>query len=242
MNRQPTATTTILYDNTAVRPDVTADWGFACTVQTPEATVLFDTGTDQEILLSNMDTLGFAPSDFDVVVISHDHYDHTGGLDAITRANPGITVVIPARFSQSSKDRITRTGAKLRQIEGPTQLVPALHTTGQLGDTIVEQALVLQTSDGLVVITGCAHPGVENMVAAAKAALDGDVALVFGGFHLYDAPADVVTATIQRLKALGAGSVAPCHCSGPLAIEMFATAYTDSFVSVGAGWQNTFAL
>ena len=242
MSKEPEARITILYDNTAVRPDVAADWGFACAVETPADTLLFDTGTDAKILLSNMHTLGFAPSDFCAVMISHDHYDHTGGLATIIQAHPDIAVIAPARFSHSFNEAVTRAGATLRQTEGPAEILAGLHTTGQLGDAIVEQALVLQTADGLVVVTGCAHPGVENMVAAAKAALDEDVALVLGGFHLYDTPAAGVRVTIDQLKSLGVQRAAPCHCSGPAAIEIFATVYGDAFVSIGVGWQDTFAL
>ena len=242
MTEQPAARITILYDNTAIRPDVAADWGFACAVETPAVTLLFDTGTDEKVLLRNMATLGFAPSDFHAVMVSHDHYDHTGGLAAIIEAHPGIAVIVPNRFSQGFKEGVRQGGATLREIEGAAELAPGLHSTGQLGDAIVEQALVLDTASGLVVVTGCAHPGVATLVAAAKAALERDVALVLGGFHLYEATAGVVRATIEQLQSLGVARAGPCHCSGPSAIEMFAAAYGGSFVSVGAGWQDTFAL
>ena len=232
---------TVLYDNTALQPDLQPDWGFACAIELAESNVLFDTGTEAQILLGNMNKLGFTPRDFDIVAISHDHYDHTGGLAAVLAGSPDITVVIPSQFSPDFKDRVVGTGAKLAEIDGAGEIAPGLYTCGQRGDGIIEQAVAMDTADGLVVVTGCAHPGVVEIVTQAKAAFDGDIALVMGGFHLMATPVAGVEDIIRKLQMLGVQRAAPCHCTGDAAIEIFAERYGDDFVRIGAGWEREFA-
>ncbi len=232
---------TVLYDNTALQPALQPDWGFACVIELPQNNVLFDTGTEPQILLGNMEKLGFAPRDFDLVVISHDHYDHTGGLAAVLAANPEVTVVVPSRFSRDFKDRVVSTGAKLAEIDGAAEIATGLYTSGQMGNEIIEQAVVMDTADGLVVITGCAHPGVVEIVTQAKTAFAGNIALVMGGFHLMATPVADVADIIRKLQRLGVQRAAPCHCTGDGAIEMFAEHYRDDFIRIGAGWESEFA-
>jgi len=231
---------TVLYDNTSLQPELQADWGFACAIELAESKVLFDTGTDPQILLDNMEKLGFTPRDFAIVVISHDHYDHTGGLAEVLAANPQVTVVIPSRFSPDFKARVVGSGAKLIEIDGAEEIATGLYSSGQLGDGIFEQGVAMETADGLVVITGCAHPGVVEIVKQVKAALGQDIALVMGGFHLTATPLAGVDGIIRELKSLGAQRAAPCHCTGDAAIARFAQRYGNDFIRIGAGWEREF--
>jgi 7,8-dihydropterin-6-yl-methyl-4-(beta-D-ribofuranosyl)aminobenzene 5'-phosphate synthase len=98
-----------------------------------------------------------------------------------------------------------------------------------------EQALVIQTGDGIVVITGCAHPGIVEMVTQARALAGGPVRLVLGGFHLGDKSASQIRSIIADFRQLGVEQVAPAHCTGERAIAMFAALYGDSYIEAGAG-------
>jgi len=72
---------TILYDNTAFRKDLQADWGFSALVEVEDTPkILFDTGGNRKILLSNMGKLGIDPVSIDEIFISHLHFDRTGSL------------------------------------------------------------------------------------------------------------------------------------------------------------------
>jgi 7,8-dihydropterin-6-yl-methyl-4-(beta-D-ribofuranosyl)aminobenzene 5'-phosphate synthase len=104
----------------------------------------------------------------------------------------------------------------------------------------MEQALVVGTAEGLVVVTGCAHPGVVEMVRRAQQVGKGEVALVVGGFHLFGADRGRIAEVIGGLRALGVRRVAPCHCTGDLARRMFAEAFGDDFLPAGAGWSIAF--
>jgi 7,8-dihydropterin-6-yl-methyl-4-(beta-D-ribofuranosyl)aminobenzene 5'-phosphate synthase len=227
-------TFTIIYDNNAHDPSLRTDWGFACLVETGETRVLFDTGGNGTILLDNMGVLGFAPQVIDIVVLSHAHGDHTGGLNALLETGITPTVYVPGSFSAAFKDGVrARTG--LVEVTDPMEIVPGVHTTGEVGSGIIEQALVVQTAEGLVVVTGCAHPGVVEMVRQAKETVEGDVVLVVGGFHLGGASRSQVEGIVADFDDLGVQRVAPAHCTGDGARQTFAEAYGDDCTLSGVG-------
>ena len=73
-------TIVVVYDNYQVNSNLSPAWGFGCVIRTPTQDILFDTGGDSSILLSNMEKMNIDPKDIDIVVISHIHGDHVGGL------------------------------------------------------------------------------------------------------------------------------------------------------------------
>ncbi len=241
-------TITILYDNNEYDERLETAWGFACLVELPpasggpggvEKTILFDTGGDSAMLLRNMHTLGLDPRDVDVVVISHVHGDHVGGLAGFLEENHAVTVYLPQSFPESIKDGTKGAGAELVEVSsqevGPVEICEHVYSTGELGDWIKEQALVIETARGLVVITGCAHPGVVNIVRRAKELTGGEVYLVLGGFHLGSVSAAEIATIVEDFQELGVQKVAPCHCSGDVARRLFEETYGEDFVPAGVG-------
>jgi len=228
-------TITIVYDNNEYDERLETAWGFSCLVEGLEKTILFDTGGDSAMLLRNMRTLGIDPRDVDVVVISHIHYDHLGGLAGFLEENHAVTVYLPKCLPRSIKETVREARAELIEVHEPVQICERVYSTGELGDLIREQSLVIETSRGLVVITGCAHPGVVNVVREAKDLLDGDVHLVLGGFHLCWMNLLQVRSIAEGVKEEGVERVAPCHCSGDLARSTFEKAYGENFILVGVG-------
>lgn len=186
---------TILYDNTTTSTDLIADWGFACLVDTGEHRLLFDTGASPDILRHNMERLGITAADIRDVAISHAHWDHTGGLAAVA-GNTGLRVHAP-------DGAVISCGAAV-QVSGPAEILPGIFSTGPLagaGPAPNEQALVLPSPHGSVVITGCAHPGIPAILDAA--APHGRTAALIGGFHGFD--------DIGRFD--GIGFICPTHCT-----------------------------
>ncbi len=230
---------TIVYENRTQHPDMLSDWGFACIIQGPGATVLFDTGTHAKILLANMAELGFGATDLDAIILSHEHYDHTGGLSGILRENFDITVFAPSAFSQQFKQQVQSVGADLVEVSEPQEMPGGIYSTGPMGDAIIEQSVVMPSTEGLVVMTGCAHPGIVNIVETARDEYGEDVSLVLGGFHLNDTPIHRVDDIIARLQEMQVAQAGPCHCTGDAAIERFADRYGDGFVKAGVGWEWT---
>jgi 7,8-dihydropterin-6-yl-methyl-4-(beta-D-ribofuranosyl)aminobenzene 5'-phosphate synthase len=226
---------TVLYDNYHHSGDLRTNWGFACLVELGGAVVLFDTGGDSATLMYNTDELGVDLARVQALVLSHDHGDHTGGLQGVLERCPGLKVYACDSFSSRTKREVTSGGGKLVEVTGPVEILPGIHSTGALGAAIHEQSLVVDTGKGIVVVTGCAHPGIVGIVRKAKQLANGDVLLVMGGFHLMGASEKLVARAISDLKDLGVQKVSPTHCTGEEAIEQFREAFGDNFIPGGVG-------
>lgn len=226
---------TIVYDNNLYDERLGTGWGFGCLVEAFGKNILFDTGADSPTLLANMETLGIDPKEIDILVLSHIHGDHVGGIWGVLEANSKVTVFLPQSFPASFKEKIKSYGADFVDIFGPTEIGSAVFSTGELGEGIEEQSLVVKTKRGLVIITGCAHPGVVNIVKKAKELFGEKIYLVLGGFHLGGVSDSEILGIIKDLKALGVQKSAPCHCSGDRARELFGKEFGDNYLEVGVG-------
>jgi 7,8-dihydropterin-6-yl-methyl-4-(beta-D-ribofuranosyl)aminobenzene 5'-phosphate synthase len=226
-------TIVITYDNNPYDERLKTAWGFSCLVRLPEKSILFDTGGDSSILLNNMGKLRIDPKEIDIVVLSHIHGDHVGGLLGFLRQNSNVTVYLPKSFSQKFKDEMKSYGAKVEEVHEARELFPGVYTTGELGGGIKEQSLVVRTDQGLVVVTGCAHPGVVKIVQKAKEIANDKVYLVMGGFHLGGASTPQIESIIADFKELGVEKVAPCHCSGDKARRLFQEHYGEDYIECG---------
>lgn len=82
----------VVYDNNPYKAGFTTAWGFACVIKGTEKTILFDTGGNSAVLLNNMQQLGIDPEEIDIVVLSHIHGDHVGGLNGFLKENFNVTV------------------------------------------------------------------------------------------------------------------------------------------------------
>jgi 7,8-dihydropterin-6-yl-methyl-4-(beta-D-ribofuranosyl)aminobenzene 5'-phosphate synthase len=229
--RSDTVRITTVYDNVTLDSNLASGWGFACLVGDD---LLFDTGGDARRLLSNMERMGIDPAGIEAVVLSHAHGDHTGGLGGLLSTNVHPKVYVPRSFPRRFKADV-RSLTTLVEVEGPVEIRPGIHTTGEVGPRLVEQALAVETASGLIIVTGCAHPGVVEMVRQAKETVGGEVALVMGGFHLGSASGRQVKHIITDFRDLGVRRVAPCHCTGGRAMRAFSEEYGDDFIKVGVG-------
>ena len=219
-----------VYDNYQVDPEMKTSWGFATIIKTPRDVILFDTGGNSEILLFNMKKLGIDPASIKKIVISHIHGDHTGGLEGFLDKNPNITVFIPTSFPQSIKDMIIQKGGRFVEISAPEKISDFVYTTGELYGPPKEQSLIVDSKKGLIIITGCAHPGVVNIVERAKELMKRDkVYLVLGGFH------HPPLSCVKEFRELEVEKVAPSHCTGDLVREAFREEYKEDFIEYGVG-------
>jgi len=226
---------TILYDNNPGPAGLATDWGFSCLIQADEQVLLFDTGGDGKLLLANMKKLGVEPVQVKTVLLSHHHRDHLGGLDAFLALHGDVDVYYPATMGTGFADRIRKAGARPIAVTDSTMITPGLYTTGMTGADIPEQALVAETPTGLVVVTGCAHPGIMPMVEKARTIVSGPVRLAFGGFHLFKTNEARLRTMAVAMQAAGVQKIAPCHCSGDKAREVFQQIFRDNYLAVGVG-------
>ncbi len=226
----------VICDNYTTRDDLEASWGFSCLIRYQGRTILFDTGSDSVVLEQNMARLGIDPAGLDLLMISHQHWDHTGGIYAILNANRNLRVFVPCSFSAHFKSDLKRYGAQIIEVQEAHEILPGFFTTGELEGLLPEQAALVRTSSGTLIITGCAHPGIVSIVETAKIILPKDeIALVMGGFHLLHYSDDDILQIIARFKDAGVRYAAASHCSGDRARNLFAREYGDHFIYLGAG-------
>jgi len=225
----------VIYDNRTTREDLYPGWGFSALIDLPAKRILFDTGADGKTLLANMERLKLDPATIDTVFLSHPHGDHTGGLEGLLRVNPQLTIYLGRSFSRGFKKALERPGTEPVEITGPKQLFDGVYTTGELGAVLNEQSLIIDTKNGLLVVTGCAHPGIVKIAKTAVEQLNKKIALLLGGFHLGGTRQAEVYSIIDSLRELGVSRVGPCHCTGDEAIELFKRAYKENFIEVGVG-------
>jgi 7,8-dihydropterin-6-yl-methyl-4-(beta-D-ribofuranosyl)aminobenzene 5'-phosphate synthase len=235
LGRGEEMTFTVVYNNLPYNKSLKTSWGNACLIEGTEETILFDTGGDGSILLSNLKELKIDPSDIDVVVLSHIHGDHIGGLWEFLKENSKVRVYFPDSFPQSFRDNVRSCGAEAISVSQSTEVCKGVYSTGEMGAFIKEQSLIVRTEKGLVILTGCAHPGIVNIVEESQRLLNEKVFLALGGFHLMGYSGKEIQGIIEKLRQMGVEKIAPNHCSGGKAIGMFSKEWGKDFINTGCG-------
>ena len=226
---------TVVYDNNPSVEGLRTGWGFSCLVEGYQRTILFDTGGDSGTLLYNMEKLGIDPAKVEVVLLSHIHGDHTGGLEGFLEKNAKVDVFFLQSFPSNYKKRVKSLGADYVEIGDPIEVCKGVYSTGELGSSIKEQSLVVQRPKGLVIITGCAHPGIVEIIEQVEKSFKEDIHLVMGGFHLLSTSEREIGKIVQDFRRLGVVKSAPCHCSGDECRELFEREYKEDFIKLGVG-------
>lgn len=191
---------TILYDNDALVADLETGWGFSCLLEKDGERLLFDTGWDGDLLVHNAERLGIDLGSVRSIFISHDHWDHIGGLARMLRFGANPRVFVPASLSKRLKGEISSKATLVEVTESQT-LGLGMFSTGQMGESPKEQSLLIEEEGGVTVITGCSHQGLENVLDFARN--KGKIKAVIGGFHNFN-----------KLNAFEfAEQIFPCHCT-----------------------------
>jgi 7,8-dihydropterin-6-yl-methyl-4-(beta-D-ribofuranosyl)aminobenzene 5'-phosphate synthase len=228
-------TVKVIYDNYTNVDGLKSDWGYSIVIEGLEKDILFDTGTKPEIFDFNFRKMGIDASTMDIIVFSHEHGDHTQGLPAFVKMKKDIPVLIPVSFSESFKKRMIGFGLDPVLVNKPAEICDNLYTSGEFAYQIPEQALVMNTRNGLVVMTGCSHPGIDDMLKEINSAFNKNIYMVFGGFHLLDKSEKEMNAIISEMKAIGVVKCGATHCTGEKQIKMFREAFGNDYFELGAG-------
>lgn len=220
--------------------ELSALWGVSILIETKDSKVLLDTGQSYSSLRDNSLALNKDLSEVDFVVISHDHWDHVGGLSYIEEVNPGVTVYVPSLMDSQTFNTINQSDLNVIKINETTIIQPGFAIIGELNGPPYEQALVVNVKDvGLVCFVGCSHPGVENLVEKATTDLEHDPYMVIGGFHMGNTIEQEIHDTIERLLELGVKKIFPIHCSGDLFRQYMADHYPQQYGQAHVGFQMT---
>jgi 7,8-dihydropterin-6-yl-methyl-4-(beta-D-ribofuranosyl)aminobenzene 5'-phosphate synthase len=228
-------TVKVIYDNYSKAKEMKADWGFSIVITGLDKEVLFDTGTKPSIFESNLSHSGIDASGIDLLVLSHEHGDHTGGISSFVKMKTGIPVIFPHSFSDGFRQKMEKYGLKPLLVKDPAMICNHLYTSGEFSFSIPEQALVIDTKKGLAVITGCAHPGIIEMLKEIKTKFNKNIYMVMGGFHLMNKTDREMNDIISGMKALGVVRCGATHCTGDRQIKMFREAFGENYFELGAG-------
>lgn len=223
----------IIYDNCKANEGFQEGWGFSCLVDFGDRKILFDTGADSQAFFSNLQKLNIQCDEITDVVFSHKHSDHvTGFEEVIGKLKNDSRLFLPKRFPAKKIPPIIQTEIveDLKEIDSG---IYSLVLKG--GFRLYEQALLIETKKGLIVITGCAHPGIIRLLQEAQKRLKQPIYLVLGGFHLFRNKPSQIDEIVNQFKTLNVQIAAPCHCTGSSAIERFHQAFPDSFYKIGTG-------
>jgi 7,8-dihydropterin-6-yl-methyl-4-(beta-D-ribofuranosyl)aminobenzene 5'-phosphate synthase len=265
----------ILVDNAVARAGLTVEHGLSMWITVSGKRILFDSGVG-DALPVNTAAMGVDLTLTDAVVLSHGHYDHTGGLSHVFNsgatpqiyAHPsiaqarygclktpphkpiGMRVEVAEALSARTSDIMLTTEptrvAERVWVTGPIPRRTAFEDTGgsfyidkacRTQDLIEDdQALWIETLEGVVVVLGCAHSGVVNTLdyIAELTEVEGFRAVI-GGMHLLNASEERLAATIEALERFNPKLIAPCHCTGEHPLSVLAERFAGEFVHVGAG-------
>ena len=229
---------TVVYDNhPPAATGLQSSWGFSCAIEGFDRTVLFDTGTSGPILMDNLAALSFDPAQFDAIVVSHGDWDHLGGLWNMLAATRNLEVYLPTSLSRHLKDEVRDRGARPVSVgPDPVRVCPGLLLGGEMEGPRREQALLLEVDRANIALTGCAHPGIVDIVRHLRELASKPLPmLAMGGFHLKDRSADEIAGIIQQLETLGVRWAAPTHCSGNLAETLFSERYGSRRIALRPG-------
>ena len=240
---------TILYDAFGESKELTMDWGFSAFVEHNGKRILFDTGNDAAIFEHNVKALGVDLTKLDFVVISHRHADHATGLRYVLRVNPFLRAdeSLPAKmryFGGTEPEHFT--SGKLYDtgnfvlVNQLTEVLPGIFlvpTISQKKGTmeLPELTLAIKGPNGLMLVDGCSHAGIEAILEAASA-VDPRTEIVFGGLHLVTTPVEEIDVLVENLKTKWkVQKIAPGHCTGEPAFARLKKAYGENFLYAGLG-------
>lgn len=261
---------TILYDAFGTMPALRKDWGYAALVEAGGKRILFDTGNNGDTLALNAKALSIDLARLDMVVMSHRHGDHMGGLAYLLSVNPKVPIYAPKegfgvyggdlpgsfyrrdeslaprqRYYDGKPPELMRfgaawPGAEFRLVDKSLEVAPGLHLISLVSDKpgtleLRELSLAIQTPEGLAIVVGCSHPGIDRIVDAAVK-IDPRVRLIAGGLHLVvskDEDIDKIIGTLRGSHKVG--FIAPGHCTGEPSFAALAKAFGDHFLYAGLG-------
>lgn len=250
----------ILSDNSVLKPrpmGLRAEWGFSASIND----VLFDAG-QTGISYDNAHLLGL-DIEFDTIVLSHGHYDHSGGLPRFLNGNPKLYLHPDAWKARShegtyigmpfTKEKI-ESSAEIIEHREPIEVAENIHATGEVPrknkdnpvgkksengklvrDQILDdQSLAIKTEKGIALILGCCHAGLKNTIEYSEEILDDEVRIIIGGTHLRAMEEDEVYEIAEWLSKK-IDLIAPTHCTGFEAEEILSSVLQDKFKAVGVG-------
>ena len=231
---------TIIFDNNKYDKTLQEGFGFSCFLEFGDKKILFDTGGNRDAFSNNIEKLNIDLKQITHVVLSHKHFDHLAGFEEIlTKVASNTPIFLPDFFPENLTQKIPNNLNTIivKSFLEVSEDIFLLTLKGEYNSKeIYEQSMILDTPKGLVVITGCAHPGIIKILNAIQEKFPNkDIYFVMGGFHFYKSWFWTSAKAVRQFKKLKVGKVAPCHCTGDTASKQFQKQYRENFIKIGAG-------
>lgn len=229
----------ILVDSSAVSDKFKTAWGLSILI---DDFFLFDTGPDYSILSANLNNFGIKP-DITEVFISHIHNDHVGGLSGVLENYDVKNVYLPEVKNECVK-KYKKSGVKIYALNSFRKIKSnknyEFYTSGSFyvvykGFKFYEHLLVIKTNRGLYVFVGCSHFGIANIISRIKGFFKDEIYFLCGGFHLKDKDESFIKSVAENVKSYGVKYIAPIHCSGNKAKEIFSEMFKDDYINLKCG-------
>ncbi|AFZ71232.1 metal-dependent hydrolase, beta-lactamase superfamily II [Caldisphaera lagunensis DSM 15908] len=249
---------------TSLRDRLMSEWGFAAYLH--DYKVLYDTGLSGDVLLNNMKALNLDLNEPEYIVLSHRHLDHTGGLmKFLNQRNKPIKVIAhknlfaPARAKDEkgevsvgvnfTKEELEKKNAELILIDSPYKLKENLivsgyiprnwgpsHAGGLIDEIPDDMALYIIDNDELLILTGCGHAGIENIVEyGLKITGLNKLKGIIGGLHFMGLDDKRLNTIVSYLNKKAPKIVAGTHCTGIDGISLLKRSFPNSFKDAGVG-------
>lgn len=240
---------TSVVEDTSFRHGLWATHGISFLIESGGQKILFDAGESPEVLSHNLKVLKINPRQLDCLVISHGHVDHIGGLANFLPYLSTQPIYIPENalddysdsyfyeysnlplFTESYEPAKVKPKIlaykNLKKVGRPIEIYPNFWLTGLISKKgIKEQSLVIDSSKGSIIITGCSHPGIENIITTAQQITNNKkLYALIGGLHLKKSNKKEIEDVVSLLKNQNLKTIAPCHCTGYGAVQMIKNAF-----------------
>ncbi len=224
-----------LVDNDVWKKGLSSSWGLSLYVEGKQHTVLMDTSGSFDSLFGNASKLGVDLSTIEAVFVSHWHGDHCGSLSHVLPMLRRSTPVYVPSANHYGLRTIVTAGGSPKVCSTPMEFIEGMMSTGVIGDGIEEHSLLINViGKGLVVLTGCSHPGIINIVKRAQEVSGAaNIYAVIGGLHISSIHEGMHVA--KSLRKIGVELLSPCHCTGANAKRAIAEVMKEGYLKNGSG-------
>ena len=273
--------TVVIDDYAGYEVGLLAQHGFSALIDTGDCKILFDTGQSGRALLNNLHILGIDLKQLDYIILSHRHYDHTGGLlDVLDEAKKRILIIahpdiVKPNYALKprlrsvglpySLNEVHKRGGELVLSRKPLRILDNIYFLGEiprdpefikLPETYTinsrnelvpdnlndDTALAIKLdADRVIIVTGCSHSGIVNIVRYTKEVLGVEaVEAIIGGLHLINADDVFLERVCKELRKLNVNSLHVGHCTGFNAISYLRRVYGDKVKIIHSGYKLVF--
>lgn len=226
----------IIFDKERSNNKLEAGWGIAYLIDNK---VLFDTAEKADYLLHNLKILDIDINKIKTIIISHNRFNHRGGLWKLLEIKNEMQVIACPDFLEEFSEKIKEYNFK--EAKDFAEVAKGIYSTGCFsfryhGKSMYEQALIIKTNKGISLVCACAHPGILEMIHRAKSLFPHDaVYCIIGGLHLLDKDKRFIKYLLDEIKKAGIKKIGVGHCTGFVAVSLFKEAFGSNCFEIKSG-------